>query len=392
MNQQDIISQLYALRETHLPSGNALISCKNAILSRALRTDIHTDIHKVHSHFSAGTDFFRMHLAPHTFPLMSGIALVILMVAGLGFASSYATPHHGVLYQIKSSVDEIRISLHPKTERRASLEVELLARGSDDLASMRNQSFSPDAVKMVVGVVEGRFARVAGHLQKLSDSEQEYPFVLLVDTAHSADATAYTLVQFQQDASTSLQPRLAEALSAVSRAKRAALAVMVTFTDKEKDNSEIHKMVEETLGKELASARESSREVLSTGTVSRTEQAHLDAVNEVLVQAEKAFQEGNYRITLSLINEAESLAANQAESQGIVEGVSDMSNGFSTSTPPAYDTTTEVIIDQNNELPESSGSSDNEKSASSKRIVPKKAVHEAEKVEEPSEFSIGFDL
>jgi hypothetical protein len=383
MNNQDLIRNLQALQKDHALSQERRHACRNFVFSHAFTGSGESSPRGVAALLR---NFSLQHLTPHTLPITGGIAMVLLISAGFGLASLRATPQNRLLYKFGSSLQVASLSFH-SAERRGSLEVALLKQGTNDLTSARTLPYSEKEVETVVGVVEGRFTRVAGRLQTQA---QTYPFVLLVDTAQSADDTEKALVEMQQGAPLSLQPKLIAALSAVTKAKRAALGVMVTYTDEAHD-PEAERIVEESIGKELAMVQESIGSLLVTDA----DQSRVNAAGDVLVQAEKELSDGKYKITLSLINEAEELVKGEQArvDRGVVEGEAiELSNDFSTTTPPEYDTSTDVMIGKSDGLPEYSGSSDAKINTTSARAVPRKPVIIEDKPVEPEEHPVGFDL
>ncbi|OGL77160.1 hypothetical protein A3J43_00030 [Candidatus Uhrbacteria bacterium RIFCSPHIGHO2_12_FULL_54_23] len=392
MNHRALIQRLQELQKDHAPSRDFLRLHKDFVLSRIPRMPEEDRMSASRGLLALFRNFSLLHVMPHALPVAGGIAMVLLITAGTGFAALRATPRQRMLYQIGSSVREINLALHPQ-EKRKSLEVALLAQGAQDLAAAYGQSYSSAAVETVVGVVEGRFAKVADRLQKSSEERQRYPFVLLVDTANSADATEKALAELRQGASTSLQPKLAVALSTVAKAKRAVLEVMVTVTDAE--DPDVKRIVKETISKELASVQESIGTLMTTDA----DQMRVNAAGDVLVQAEQELHDGNYQVTLSLINEAENIVKEDvAERQGLVEGASvEARSGFSASTMPAYETSTDAVIGDS-DAPQDSGNAERGGNATrmhtaTKKSAPIAPIEETPKEpKEPEEYPIGFDL
>lgn len=242
-----------------------------------------------------------------SFALSATLILTATLIAA-------ATPSDRTLYDAKVALEKTRASIVKDPSHRASLELELLENGVNELRVLPIQEHNTVTLENILAQVSEHAGNVTRNLEKIEESgfTSESAMKIALQISDKTALTQDTLQSLQKDAPLSLQHTLKDAVHKVKKAQLSALRVLVVYSDRN-TNEKItaNRIVKESLQRELNSTRKTLNQVraaiVSSETSDMGDDAILASAEQELTKAEHALVEGNFTSALQSLVESKDL-------------------------------------------------------------------------------------
>ncbi|MEW6610095.1 MAG: hypothetical protein AB1352_00485 [Patescibacteria group bacterium] len=326
-------------------------------------------------------------------PQVAAALALVVVIVGVGSAVALRAKPGSPFYKMRVALEDTSVALYPQHATRAALEIELFDKGVRELKEVSEDDISSPTVFAVLDTLDERLLKANERIRTYTQAQLDPRlFSTIISATNKAINAHTTLKSLQESAPIAMQSKFNKAIAASSRLKLTALQVLVTYTDRSND-ANAQEVVAEKLLEEIAAVKTSVtslKGVREPEGVTEEPEDNVKIIENAISGAEVALREGKLSIALDRILESAEIL--ESASIGRVEGESIEIVGNLQSVTSTNESSTPLVVDNDNERLDSSGNSDTSAPASTVSLPTKTEENIEQTPKEPPEYPVGFDL